>query len=130
MKRIYVCSPLNAPTGEGIRENMLKAREYMRVIEDSFSGVKCYAPHAWLPEMLDDNDETERTLALNFGQEILSICDAVFICGNRISAGMAAEIKSAIALNIDVVAFGTSATNIAQLLSLPVSKVISSNCYS
>lgn len=27
--RAYICSPLTAPTKEGMRQNMLKAREYI-----------------------------------------------------------------------------------------------------
>lgn len=107
MKKIYVCSPLNAPTQKGIRENMLKAREYIRIIEDSFPGVKCYAPHAWLPEMLDDNDTADRKLALDFGIQMLRKCEALFICGNRISDGMANEIKLANNWGISVYTFGT-----------------------
>lgn len=108
MKRIYIASPLNAPTPEGIRENMLRAREYISTVEDSYEGVRAFAPHAWVPEMLDDLDATDRQLGLDFGIALLKTCDCIFVCGNKVSNGMRAEIKLAVMLNIPIYAFGTN----------------------
>ncbi|MDD6484024.1 MAG: DUF4406 domain-containing protein [Clostridiales bacterium] len=95
VRRIYVCSPLHAADEKGIRENMMSARAICRYINDYFSSYRAYAPHAWLPEMLDDNNECERQLGLSFGLELLLLCDIVYVCGDRISEGMKQEIKLA-----------------------------------
>ena len=51
---VYICSPLSAPTKEGIRQNMEKAAHYARLVSGTF-GCRAIAPHSFLPEYLDDN---------------------------------------------------------------------------
>ena len=58
-------------------------------------GYRAYAPHAYLPELLDDHDPEERALALSFGISLLKHCHLLIICGSRISSGMEIEIKKA-----------------------------------
>lgn len=52
--RAYICSPLTAPTKAEMRQNMLRARKYMQEIKKRY-GYRTYAPHAYLPELLDDH---------------------------------------------------------------------------
>ena len=92
--RIYICSPLSAPTKAEVRANMLSARRYCRLVE-KFTGGRAYAPHAWLPDLLEDSIPEDRTLALSFGIELLSTCDTICVCGERISSGMHGEIEYA-----------------------------------
>lgn len=106
--RIYVCSPLRADTPEGVALNRKKALEYEKeaqaAIEKLFHvcmpkvnvQVRAYAPHGHMSIMLDDNYEIERNIALDTGLEILKICDAVAVGGNRISSGMKGELVSSI----------------------------------
>lgn len=101
MIRAYICSPLSAQSKAGIRENMLRARKYMEQISHTYA-YRTYAPHAYLPALLDDTCPEERALALSFGREILRICQIVIICGNRISAGMKMEIDLAFQLEKEV----------------------------
>lgn len=89
--RVYICSPLGAPDAAGIQQNMLAARKYCEVAEQMQS-VVAKAPHAWLPEFLDDLNPTERQIGLDVGTAMLKTADAVFICGNRITTGMREEI--------------------------------------
>ena len=91
---VYICSPLNAPTQEGIETNMKKAAGYCRKLE-KLMGWRCIAPHAFLPAYLDDNNPAEREVGLKFGIEILKISSAIVVCGNVVSRGMAAEIEIA-----------------------------------
>lgn len=93
-QRLYICSPLSAPTGPGIRRNMLCARQYMELVAGHY-GCRAVAPHAYLPELLDDQIPAERELALSFGKQLLYLCDALVICGDVISKGMAGEIALA-----------------------------------
>ena len=97
----YICSPLSAPTPEGIRKNMLMARYYMERVSREF-GCRVVAPHAYLPELLDDNVRRERELGLAFGRVLLGWCEGIIVCGDTISSGMAAEIIEARNLGLPV----------------------------
>ena len=103
-QKLYVCSPLSAPTADGIKANMRRARQSMLEAAAHY-GCRAVAPHAYLPELLDDNRPAERELALSFGKRLLSLCDAVVICGNRISKGMGEEILYAASLGKPVLLF-------------------------
>lgn len=96
---VYICSPLSAPTEAEIKENMRKAARYTRIVSGHF-GCRAIAPHSFLPEYLDDRIPEERQAALDFGLSILQISKAVVVCGNKISSGMAGEIKKAKELEI------------------------------
>ena len=98
---VYICSPLSAPTEEGIRENMYKARMYMEQMS-ALLGCRTIAPHAFLPEYLDDNIPEERRIGLQFGLSLLEICKGIVICGNIISNGMKAEIERAKELDMPI----------------------------
>ncbi|BDF35907.1 hypothetical protein CE91St62_39680 [Lachnospiraceae bacterium] len=100
-KKAYICSPLSAPTKQEMIENMLMARQYMQKIREKF-GYRTYAPHAYLPELLDDHLPEERAVALSFGLEVLRLCDALIICGKRISSGMNEELYQVLLLKMEV----------------------------
>ena len=93
-RKAYICSPLSAPTAEGVRRNMETARLYMQEVSIRLN-CRAVAPHALLPEFLDDQDEAERELALAFGLAYLDTCDMLVICGSRITQGMLGEILHA-----------------------------------
>lgn len=103
-KRGYLCSPLSAPTTQGIEFNMTAAKIYKSLLEEQFS-MDVKATHIYLPMLLDDNIPKERALALSFGLELLKICDVLFVCGNRISDGMYGEIKQATQQYIPIFCF-------------------------
>ena len=96
---VYICSPLSAPTKEGIRKNMEKAAYYAGLVSGTF-GCRAIAPHSFLPEYLDDNIPAEREVALAFGLSVLRLSKAIIVCGSQISSGMQGEIKMAGELNI------------------------------
>ncbi|MCM1375169.1 MAG: hypothetical protein NC305_05150 [Lachnospiraceae bacterium] len=96
---VYICSPLSAPTEQGIRQNMEKAAYYAGLVS-GVTGCRAIAPHSFLPEYLDDNIPEEREAALAFGLSILKLSKAIVVCGSRISSGMRGEIKMAGELNI------------------------------
>ena len=86
---VYVCSPF---AGD-IERNIANARRYCRFAVDS--GSIPLAPHLLFPQFMDDADPKERELALFFGNAIMSKCSEVWVFGERISSGMASEIKRA-----------------------------------
>lgn len=109
---VYICSPLSAPTKEGIRHNMEKAAHYARLVSGTF-GCRAIAPHSFLPEYLDDNIPEEREAGLAFGLSVLKLSKAVIVCGSRISSGMRGEIKMAGELHIPAYALLEYAGGIA-----------------
>jgi hypothetical protein len=108
-RMIYICSPLSSPTQEGIKENALLAQKYADEIKN-LTGCRTIAPHAVLPiyTPLDDTIPEEREICLNFGLDILSICSAIAICGNKISSGMATEIARAQELGIQILRYDSN----------------------
>lgn len=95
IEKIYIASPLNAPTGELILKNMKFAERYKRIVQKKY-GVRVFAPHSYLPTELDDNIPEEREIAIKFGQAILNLCDAIAVfTPGELSAGMKAELLSA-----------------------------------
>lgn len=102
-KRVYVASPCRAYKNHSVGANMMLARHYCGTLEEY--GIKAMAPHAYLPPLLDDEDPVDRKLALDFGQALLKTCDAMVVCGDYVSAGMTAEIRLAIDLEIPVLKF-------------------------
>lgn len=103
-RRIYICSPCRADTPDGVYQNMKAVRVYMFYVYLYFNGMPI-APHAYLPVLLSDDREEERALALFFGEKMLYRCSELFVCGDRLSAGMYSEIKAAIKLGIPIKVF-------------------------
>jgi hypothetical protein len=100
----YICSPLAAPEQDGIRLHMKAARNYCKYAEYE-CGYIGVAPHAWLPELLDDNIPQEREIGITVGTYLMKKCKVVFVCGNRLTNGMKAEIILAAKLGMPVVVF-------------------------
>lgn len=94
--RIYLASPLGAETNEEIKANMEDAGKKLLVCKAVYKKCKFVAPHTWFPRFLDDNNLEERAFALECGQRILGFCDAILLCGPRISSGMEAELRAAV----------------------------------
>lgn len=86
---VYICSPY---AGD-IESNTEAARRYSRFAVES--GYIPITPHLLFPQFMDDDDPAERELGLFFGNALMSKCSEVWVFGERISNGMAAEIKRA-----------------------------------
>ena len=86
---VYICSPYAGDT-EG---NTEKARRYSRfAVRNACIPV---APHLLFPQFMDDTVLAERSIALFMGMVLLCKCEQVWVFGNTVSAGMAAEIEKA-----------------------------------
>ena len=90
----YICSPLHAETDEKMQVNMLAAYMYMQYATATM-GYPAKAVHAFLPNILNDNNAEEREQALALGLQILDKSDILMVCGNRLSEGMKGEITQA-----------------------------------
>ena len=60
------------------------------------------AVHLLYPQILDDQNPVEREKGLELGLNILRHCAAAWVCGTRISHGMACQIQAAQQLNIPI----------------------------
>ena len=95
-KLIYIASPY---AGD-IEKNVAFAQRACRyAIHQGYIPI---AVHLLYPQMLDDGDPAERELGLQLGQQLLRRCDELWVCGDRISSGMAREISEANQLSIPV----------------------------
>jgi hypothetical protein len=94
MKLVYIASPY---AGD-IEHNTLVAQEYCRRAAEQ--NVIPLAPHLLFTQFLDDNIPDQREQGLKMGLELLSSCSELWVCGPRISSGMAAEIEHAERLGI------------------------------
>ena len=84
---VYICSPY---AGD-IEKNTYRARAFSR-----FAVEKRYiplAPHLLCPQYIDE--ETERWLGLKMGIVFMGKCEEIWVFGDVISEGMAAEIEKA-----------------------------------
>jgi len=86
---VYVASPFAGDT----EYNISKARGYCRFAVSK--GCIPLAPHLLYPQFMDDGDREERELGLFFALVLLGKCDELWVFGEKISKGMAAEIAKA-----------------------------------
>ncbi len=95
-KLVYIASPLSGDT----EQNILFARQACRYA--IACGNTPFAPHLIYPQILDDNDPSERRLGLDMGNRMLELCDELWLCGEHISPGMEGEREFARELGIPV----------------------------
>ena len=96
MKLIYVASPY---AGD-VEANVEYAKQACRTVMES--GNAFFAPHLLYPSILDDAVSSERQLGIDMGLAMLSKCDALWVFGPRISAGMQAEMEEAERIGIPI----------------------------
>ena len=87
--RVYIASPFKGDTVT----NVQNALRYCRYVVEC--GCFPIAPHCYFPRFMDDANPIQRELALSFGLRLLRGCRELWVFGEIISEGMAAEIKAA-----------------------------------
>ena len=105
---VYVCSPYSGD----VEKNVANALRYCRFAVDS--GYLPLAPHLFFPQFMDDADETERDLALFMNIVILAKCAELWVFGEKISPGMAREIRKAEMRGILIRCFTTECEEVVQ----------------
>lgn len=105
--KAYICSPLRADTVDEVRKNMLTAKAYMLYALEAI-GVYAYAPHAFMPIFLSDENPSQRKLALQIGMQMLAFSNFLYICGDCITDGMKCEIIYAAKLGKQIYVFNPS----------------------
>lgn len=109
-KLVYVASPLR---GDYDR-NMELARQYCKHVIDN--GFIPYAPHLLFTQFMDDTIPEERATGMAMGIEMLKRCDELWVFGETISEGMAAEIELAKELDIPIHYIKETATREAPVM--------------
>ena len=98
---VYVCSPFSDDqTG-----NTERARRYCRFAVDA--GYAPYAPHLFFPQFMDDENPSEREVAMFMAIIMLTKCAELWVFGDRITKGMAQEIRKAKARSMTIRYFTT-----------------------
>ena len=93
---VYICSPF---AGD-VENNVNMARVYSRfAVRNACIPL---APHLLFPQFMDDSVPAERSIALFMGMVLLGKCEQVWVFGNNISKGMAAEIEKAEKKNMPI----------------------------
>ena len=95
-KLVYIASPY-AGDVEGNVEFAKAACRY--------AATKGYTPvavHLMYPRFLDDRVPEEREAGLKMGRRVLAACEEIWLCGERMSAGMKAEEAEAKRLGIPI----------------------------
>ena len=95
-KLVYIASPY-AGDVEGNVEFAKAACRY--------AATKEYTPvvvHLMYPRFLDDRVPEEREAGLKMGRRVLAACEEIWLCGERMSAGMKAEEAEAKRLGIPI----------------------------
>ena len=95
-KVVFICSPF---AGD-IDLNTDRARRYGRFAITK--NTVPFIPHLLYPQLLDEHDTEERSLGISMGIRMLSICQELWVFGERISSGMAVEIAKAKNLKIPI----------------------------
>lgn len=93
MKKVYICSPL----GGDVEENLKRVRRYTRYA--LLCGTAPVVPHFYAL-CLDDNNRKERETGMAAGLSLLWFCDEMWIFGDEVTEGMAAEIRFCKNLNV------------------------------
>ena len=86
---VYICSPYSG----NVDFNVTNARIYCKYAVDN----KCIpiAPHLLFPQFMNDEEPTDRELAMFMNMVLLSKCEELWVFGNTISQGMGQEIAKA-----------------------------------
>ena len=87
---MYICSPY---AGGDKEQNIANAQRYCRYAVDS--GFLPLAPHLYFPQFMDDSDGRDHNTAMFMNMILMTKCAEVWVFGNNITKGMAAEIRRA-----------------------------------
>lgn len=84
---------VSSPFAGDVKTNVRNARKYARFTMKQ--GMIPVPPHLLFPQILNDNNPSERALGMRFGMALLRHCDELWVFGDRLSPGMSAELEAA-----------------------------------
>jgi hypothetical protein len=89
MKLVYIAHALSGDWEGGVRAAKGYAYAAAR------AGYLPVVPYVLMDGILDDTDPEERALGMKLDIDQLRACDEIWLCGERVSAGMKAELAVA-----------------------------------
>ena len=95
-KLVYIASPY---AGD-VQENILAAQNACRYA--MAQGAVPIAVHLMYPQFLDDGSPEDREAGLQMGIRVLKACDELWLCGDRVSAGMQRELDAAVQIGLPI----------------------------
>lgn len=101
MKRVYIAHALKGDWAGGIAAIKGYAFSAAR------AGYMPISPSVLMDGILDDTDPEERALGMKLDIDQLRACDEIWLCGERVSPGMQAEVDVAIDLDLVVRRFAS-----------------------
>lgn len=102
MRVIYMAHPVGAPTPEGVKANLARAKRWYRWIAKNFN-VSVVADWITGCEVFNDANQANRDHGLDMDIATIERCDELFLVGGRISTGMGLERDAAEDFNLRVV---------------------------
>ncbi len=83
---VYIASPYRG----AVEINVMRARRYSHfaVTQDTIP----ITPHLLYPQFMNDDNPSERKLAMRFNYVLLGLCKELWVFGDEITEGMAYEI--------------------------------------
>lgn len=91
------------PVGGDVERNLIAARELYRRYTEWHPWVAIVAPWITECELWDDADPEQRRLGLERCMAVVAKCDQIWLCGPRVSEGMALERDAAMAAGVVVI---------------------------
>lgn len=95
-KVVFISHPLRGDIASNLKSALTWVRWAVK------QRVNPVMPWFTLVHAFDDTDPNERLLGMDISMSILLRCDELWVCGERISEGMQAEIDRALRWNIPV----------------------------
>lgn len=96
-KLVYIASPYAGDVEANVAFAKAACRYAMQ------NGCTPVAVHLLYPQMLDDAVPAEREAGIQMGLRVLEVCDELWLCGERMSHGMQAELAAAKRLGVPVI---------------------------
>lgn len=87
---VYICSPY---AGSNKKQNIANAQRYCQFAVES--GYLPIAPHLYFPQFMDNSNLRDYHTAIFMNNVLMSKCAEVWVFGDIVSNGMAAEIRRA-----------------------------------
>ena len=97
-KLVYLSHPYG-----GDPKNLQRAKRWLRWAWLNHEDTAFIAPWIASCEVLGDQEGAYSGIGLNADEEITGMCDAIWLCGGQISAGMRRELKAAERYELEIV---------------------------
>ena len=101
----YICSPYR----DNPRVNVMRVRQYCKFAVSR--GRIPIAPHLYFPQFMSETNERGRVMSMNL--ELLRLCSEIWVFGDKITAGMVAELAHAERLRKNIRYFTTKCEEVS-----------------